>query len=209
MKMTIPESTIHRMPQYIKVLEYLDEGKVLFVTSRDFETHIDVNPSIIRKDLSYFGEFGVRGKGYSVTGLKQELEKIMGLTGHRTIIIGAGNIGKALTNYKGFDNIKLKINAVFDNDERKIGSMINTIPVLDIKTMKAYVESENIEFVIMAVPSSIADLVVDQLIDSDIKGIINFTSKFLSVPKRIKVISINIDTKIMEMFYFLKKSRMK
>jgi len=130
-----PETTVHRMPQYIKVLEYLHEEKVPFVTSKDFESYIDVNPSIIRKDLSYFGEFGVRGKGYSVDGLRIELETIMGMSGHKTVIIGAGNIGMALTHYKGFDEIKLEIQAVFDNDEGKVGSLVNSIPVLDIREL--------------------------------------------------------------------------
>ena len=202
----IPEATIQRLPGYIRILEFLEEHGYQTVTSKDLERYIEIHPAIIRKDLSCFGEFGVRGKGYNARELKNQLKQIMGIgeDPQETVVIGAGNIGRAIARYGGFHHLNLDIKAIFDINQNLIGTSINQILVYDMRELHNFIKKQNISFVMLCVPNQAASEVAVLISQCQIRGIINFTSEILIVPDTIKVININIDAKIMEMFYYLK-----
>lgn len=205
--MPVPLNTIKRLPYYLRVLENLEqEGKTAF-SSQDFESRMDINPAVLRKDFSYFGKLGVRGQGYSVEHVKRQMAKLLGISEGvwETVIIGAGNIAAALLRYENFKDINLKVAAAFDTDPQKIGKTISGVPILDSGELEKYLGAhEEIKFVILTVPGPSADEIVERLKETNIRGIINFTPRFLAVSKRIKVVNLNITAKILNMFYYLK-----
>jgi len=205
--MPVPLNTIKRLPYYLLVLGNLEqEGKTVF-NSQDFESRMDISPALLRKDLAYFGKMGVRGQGYSVKLVKRQVTKLLGISERvwETVIIGSGNIARALLRYENFKDINLKIIAVFDTDPQKIGKTISGVPILDSSELENYLNAhEEVKFVILTVPGLAADKVVSRLKDTVIRGIINFTPRFLQVNKRVKVINLNITAKFLNMFYYLK-----
>ncbi|MFN3329264.1 MAG: redox-sensing transcriptional repressor Rex, partial [Fervidobacterium pennivorans] len=130
----------------------------------------------VRKDLSYFGEFGKRGLGYDVRKLSEELAHIIGVNKEWNIaIIGAGNLGRALANYPGLFKHKFKVVAVFDNDREKVGKKIGGITISHMSELKKLVEELNIEIAVIAVPETAAQMVAQQIEEAGVKGIVNFS----------------------------------
>jgi redox-sensing transcriptional repressor len=207
----IPKNTIHRLPLYLSVLEQLAEesqNQEEFFHSVDLEKLLNIKNSVIRKDLSYFGEFGVKGKGYNIVRLKTALKEILDINViKKTVIIGCGNIGTALMKYPYFTKINLNIAAGFDVNPKIINRKINKTPVYHIDRLVDFLNKEKIQFVILAVPVQASKFILQDLITkTDIHGIINFTPIYLKVPKHIKVINSYISAKILEMYFYLKNT---
>src|SRR5437867_10724840 len=127
----IPEMTIRRLSVYTRCLQQLEEDGVKTVSSQELAERFNFNSAQVRKDLAYFGEFGVRGIGYQVTGLKTELQRILGLDLEWPVaLVGLGNLGSALFHYKGFSRRGFRIAVVFDDDPAKIGREIDGVPIV-------------------------------------------------------------------------------
>ncbi|MCX7653375.1 MAG: redox-sensing transcriptional repressor Rex [Fervidobacterium sp.] len=174
--MKIPKPTVKRLGLYYRcLLRFKDEG-VNFVSSQDIAHRLNIKPSQVRKDLSYFGEFGKRGLGYNVKKLVSEIAHIIGVNKEWNVaIIGAGNLGSALANYPGLVKHKFRVVAIFDNDNEKVGKKIGGITVSHINELKKITEELNIEIAVVAVPENSAQIVVEQIESVGIKGIVNFS----------------------------------
>src|SRR6184192_4482094 len=127
----IPEMTIHRLSVYTRCLLQLEEDGVKTISSQEMADRFNLNSAQVRKDLAYFGEFGVRGIGYYVAGLKAELQKILGLDREwAVVLVGFGNLGSALFRYRGFARQGFRISAIFDDDPGKAGKLADGVPIL-------------------------------------------------------------------------------
>jgi len=179
----ISESTIRRLSLYYRVLSILEKENYETVSSKELAKREKLTPAQVRKDLSFFGSFGTRGLGYPVSALKKEIADILGLSkGWNVALIGVGNIGSALVGYKEFQRQSFNIKVIFDNDQRKIGSNHKGIVVSDIKNLESDLKSNNIEIVVVAVPATVAQYIVDDVVKAGIKAILNFAPVNLKVP---------------------------
>ena len=168
---------------YYRVLSILEKENYETVSSKELAKREKLTPAQVRKDLSFFGSFGTRGLGYPVSELKKQIAEILGLNrGWNVALIGVGNIGSALVGYKEFQRQGFNIKLIFDNDQRKIGSNHKGIIVSDIKNLEKDLKDNSIEIVVVAVPATVAQYIVDDVIRAGIKGILNFASVNLKVP---------------------------
>ncbi|MFH2035398.1 MAG: redox-sensing transcriptional repressor Rex [Candidatus Zixiibacteriota bacterium] len=185
-KKKISESTIHRLSLYFRVLDLLERQGHQTVSSKELARKEKLTPAQVRKDLSFFGSFGTRGLGYPVGQLKMRIAEILGINKMwKVALIGVGNIGSALVGYKEFQRQGFDISLIFDNDQRKIGSNHKGIIVSDIKNLEKELRENDIQIVIIAVPSTVAQYLVDDIVKAGIKGILNFAPIHLKVPSDI------------------------
>ena len=179
----ISESTIHRLSHYYRALSLLEKEGYDTISSKELAKREKLTPAQVRKDLSFFGSFGTRGLGYPVPDLKREIAGILGINRVWKVgLAGIGNMGSALVSYKEFSRQGFKIVRLFDNDQRKIGSNHKGIIVSDIKNIRQEIKQEGIEMIIMAVPATVAQYIVDDIVDAGIKAILNFAPINLKVP---------------------------
>jgi redox-sensing transcriptional repressor len=179
----ISESTIHRLSMYYRTLSLLEKEKYETVSSKELAKREKLTPAQVRKDLSFFGSFGTRGLGYNVIELKGKIASILGINKNwKVALIGLGNIGSALVSYKEFVRQGFSIVKLFDNDQRKIGSNHKGIIVSDIKDLEKEINESNIEIVIIAVPATVAQYMVDDVVKAGVKAILNFAPINLRVP---------------------------
>jgi redox-sensing transcriptional repressor len=179
----VSESTIHRLSLYYRVLSLLEKENYETVSSRELAKREKLTPAQVRKDLSFFGSFGTRGLGYPVDELKSKIASILGIDRTwRVALIGVGNIGSALVSYKEFQKQGFQIVKLFDNDQRKIGSNHKGIIVSDVKNLVKELQETKIEMVIVAVPATVAQYIVDDVTRAGVKAILNFAPVNLKVP---------------------------
>ncbi len=184
----IPRATIQRLAVYLQVLEAMSSEETEVVSSEALARACDVNPSQIRKDLAYFGEFGVRGVGYYVSKLIQSIKVSLGTDRiWRTALIGVGNLGRSLLRYQGFPKRGFKIVAAFDCDPFKIGETISGLEVMCPRRMKANVKDMRIEIGIITTPTDRAQRAANYLVESDIRCILNFSATRIHVPDHVFV----------------------
>ncbi|MGI6224892.1 MAG: redox-sensing transcriptional repressor Rex [Peptococcales bacterium] len=189
----IPEATIIRLSVYSRYLTQLDNKGVTSISSGEIAEGVGGSPAQVRKDLAYFGEFGTRGVGYNVRDLNQHIVKILGLDKKwKVIIVGAGNLGSALTQYKGFKERGFEIVGIFDNDLNKVGLTLNGIPISPISKLKEIVKEQNVEIGIIAVPSPFAQDIADNMVESGIRAILNFAPVVISLPVEVELRNVDL-----------------
>ncbi|MCD6119751.1 redox-sensing transcriptional repressor Rex [bacterium] len=201
----IPYSTIVRLTQYLRVVEKLNDLGISGISSAELCEETRINSFLVRKDLSYFGEFGTRGVGYDIPSLRLELEKILGLTeAHRTVIVGAGNLGTALVHYDGFKEKGFKIVAVFDSDPSKIDKKIGDFVIESVFMLEEYLNTnKDVTIGIIAVPASGAQFIANLLIASGIKGILCFAPIQLMVPDDVVYSAVDLTTYLEIISYYI------
>lgn len=193
----IPEMTIRRLSIYTRCLQQLEEDGVKTISSQELAERFNLNSAQVRKDLAYFGEFGVRGIGYYVSGLKAELLKILGLDREWPVaLVGFGNLGSALFNYKGFGRQGFRISAIFDDDPAKMGRVLDGIPILPLRDLPREVKAKNLQIGIVAVPAEAAQVVADRLVASGIKAILNFAPVRLKVAKDVRLKNVDLSIEL-------------
>lgn len=200
----ISDSTIRRMSKYFRSLEQLIEKDVETVSSDTLAEMDGITSAQVRKDLSFFGTFGKRGFGYNVKALKKQIENILGL--YRTwnvAIVGAGNIGRALTEYAEFKKQGFVIRLIMDKDPKKIGSEVQGLTVRDFTDVNELIRDEQIDIAIIAVPADSAQGVADKLVNAGIKAILNFAPRSLKVPDGVLVKYENMAVEMESLSYFL------
>lgn len=199
----IPNETVRRLPVYLRSLLFLyDEGKEN-ISSKNLADYVGVNSWQIRKDFSYFGDFGVRGVGYDIAKLVREIKGILKLdVVQKAALVGAGNLGSAILSYPGFGVYGFDVTAAFDNNPEKIGKKIKDIKIMDIKELKKILKKLNIKLGIIAVPRHAAQETAEALVKAGVVGILNFSPCYIQVPKRIKVITIDIAVYLARMPYY-------
>lgn len=201
----ISELTTNRLSVYLRCLNELNAAGVETISSQALAEQFNLNSAQIRKDLAYFGEFGVRGVGYYVKELRDHIRQILGLTTeHRIAVIGAGNLGLALANYQGFNVNSFRIVALFDSDPEKAGSISRTgLPIYDIAQLPEIIKRESIDIMVIAVPASAAEDVFEQVMDAGIKAVLNFAPVLLNARPGVRVRSVDMSISLESLSYFL------
>lgn len=185
----IPEATIRRLSRYSRCLEEMDEKGERVVSSAQLASRCSVNAAQVRKDLAYFGEFGIRGVGYYVKDLLQDIKRILGLNKEwRMAVIGIGNLGSALLSYKDFLKQNYKIAAAFDINpleviERVSEKLGQPVEVIHVSRLKEVARDRKIEIGIITTPPSEAQGVANLLVEAGIRGILNFAPTQIKVPE--------------------------
>lgn len=200
----ISELTTNRLSVYLRCLNELSAKGIKTVSSDDLAKRFHLNSAQIRKDLAYFGEFGVRGVGYYVETLRQDLIKILGLDNeHRVCIVGSGRLGTALADYYEYSQTNFSVVALFDTDKSKIGQKIGNTKVYDIKKFAEVVEKEEIDVAVIAVPAQFAQSVLDLVTTAGIKAVMNFAPIPLKVEGDVKIKSVDLTISLESLSYFL------
>ncbi|HBC92552.1 MAG TPA: redox-sensing transcriptional repressor Rex [Pelotomaculum sp.] len=191
----VPEATINRLSVYSRFLERLDEKGIITVSSNEIAEGVGVSPPQVRKDLAYFGEFGTRGVGYNVQDLLRYTLKILGLNAPwPLLLVGAGNLGYALSTYRGFNSRGFSVVGVFDNDLNKIGRKVGDLDVYPPEKMPDIIKKHKVRIGIIAVPTKSAQDVADLMIKNGLDAILNFAPVSLNVPGH--VVYRNVDLSV-------------
>lgn len=209
----VPEATIRRLSMYARCLEQLEDKGEAVVSSAQLASDCGVNAAQVRKDLAYFGEFGIRGVGYYIKDLSDDIKGILGLNREwRMAIIGVGNLGTSLLLYKDFLKKNYKIVAAFDVDlsgvvgrvSEKIGKPVE---ILHPDRLKEVAKERKIDIAIIATPASEAQNVTDKIVAANIKGILNFTPAQIKVPRGYTVKNVYFTTILDNVAYLLQSKR--
>ncbi|MEJ2647646.1 MAG: redox-sensing transcriptional repressor Rex [Sedimentisphaerales bacterium] len=199
----IPDETIRRLPIYLRGLILAGEAGATSISSLNLADFIGVNPWQIRKDLSYFGELGIRGRGYNINKLVREVRSILKIAAVRkAALVGVGNLGSAILSFPGFDLYGFNIAAAFDINPKKIGKKRNHVKIEDVSKLWI-LKKKKINLAILAVPMEAAQDTTDKLVKAGVKGILNFSSCYLSVPKKVKVITTDIAMELARLPYYI------
>ncbi len=189
----ISPSTVGRLSIYLRVLGELDGPGADTVSSEELASRCGTTAAQVRKDLSFFGTFGKRGRGYSVEELMSALRSILGLERrYRVALVGAGRIGVALLGYRDFEEQGFHIEAVFDADPVKVGQQWGGATVRQASELEAALRAEGIDIVIIAVPAEVAQGVVDRVVAAGVRAILNFAPTKLQVPAGIALKNVNM-----------------
>lgn len=201
----VSELTTNRLSIYLRCLTQLESAGVETVSSQALAEQFNLNAAQIRKDLAYFGEFGVRGVGYYVKELKRHLRQILGLDRKlRVAVMGAGNLGLALADYPGFRREGFEIAALFDVAAGKIGDRSRSgVPIFDLRDLKRMARRERIDIAVIAVPAEAAQLVLDQVVAAGIRAVLNFSPGALRVPAGVKVKAVDLTVSLESLSFHL------
>jgi redox-sensing transcriptional repressor len=201
----VSELTTNRLSVYLRCLNALDDAGVRTISSQTLAEQFHLNAAQIRKDLAYFGEFGVRGVGYYVRDLKRHLRQILGLDRKlRVAIMGAGNLGLALADYPGFRQEGFEISALFDTLSSKVGQRSRGgVPIHDIHDLKRIVRRDGIRIAVIAVPAPSAQHVVNLVVSAGIKAVLNFSPGTLQAPPDVKLKSVDLTVSLESLSFFL------
>ena len=200
----VPEVVILRLPLYIRALSQMSEEGQTVISSKTLGNRLQITPAQIRKDLSYFGRFGKQGRGYKVDSLIEELTNILGLNKQwNSCIVGVGRLGKAIINYPGFVPEGFKIISAFDTDPSLIGKTVNEIQILPMDEIKSAVKQNDIKIAILAVPSTVAQNVITELLNTNIKAILNYAPIAPKVPETLVLRNIDPVLSLQSMTYYL------
>lgn len=195
--MKIPEATITRLSVYSRYLFQADRRGIITISSNEIAEGVGVSSAQVRKDLAYFGEFGTRGVGYNVKDLYHHLMKILGLNQvWPLVIVGAGNLGAALSMYGGFRERGFHVVGIFDDDPQKIGYKLNGIEVFPTSKLQEVVTAENAKIGVVAVPAVAAQDVANMLIETGLKAILNFAPTVLNVPADIELRNVDLSVNL-------------
>ncbi len=199
----ISKSVIKRLPVYLRILDQLIQRNVELISSKDLSSESGFTAEQIRKDLAYFGAFGTRGAGYNTAYLREKIIRIIGLDKIiDTIVIGAGNLGTALTRYNSAKNPYVNVINVFDRDPRLIGKKIDNITINSIEDLPSFIATHRIRVAIIAVPAGSAQEVADLIIDQGIKAILNFAPVKLNVPEGVQVHNADLTIELQSLIYY-------
>jgi len=198
----IPEKTITRLSIYLRCLEELEAQGIGSISSKHLAERFGLNSAQVRKDLAYFGQFGVRGLGYYIAELKQNLERILGLKQDWDVaLVGVGNLGSALIAYKGFQARGFRIGLAFDTDAAKVGGLIDGVTVLDVAQLVPTLRKKKVKIAVISVPAPVAQSMADLLVQAGVTAILNFAPAQLAVPAGVKVQNVDLSVLLKTLSY--------
>jgi len=198
----IPEKTVTRLSIYLRCLEELQTDGVEAISSKKLAERFGLNSAQVRKDLAYFGQFGVRGLGYYIRDLKHNLERILGLKRDWEVaLVGVGNLGSALAAYPRFPEQGFRITLAFERDPQRIGSRVGSLPVQDVLKMVPALRRRKIRIAIVATPAAAAQEVADLLVEGGVTSILNFAPAQLTVPEAVKVQNVDLSVLLKTLSY--------
>ena len=189
----IADSTVRRLSLYLRFLEESVQRGLVTISSDELARRGGTTSAQVRKDLSFFGSFGKRGLGYSVPELIESLREILGLRRDwQVIIVGAGKIGTALAQYRGFRQRGFRVVAVYDRDPKKIGTKWDALTVRDMEQIERDIANEQPDIVVLTTPAEEAQAVVDRLVKAGIRALLNFAPIQLQVPPDVTLKNVNM-----------------
>ncbi len=189
----IPQATVARLATYLRVLAMLADDGVAIVSSEELAVAAGVNSAKLRKDLSFLGPNGVRGVGYDVAKLRTRIEDVLGLSqGHRVVLVGAGNLGRALVGYGGFRRRGFTVVGMFDNHPEVIGRSVAGLVVRDVADLAADIEALKPTIAVLTVPDDAAQDVCDLLVASGVQSILSFAPCELTAPETVEVRRVDL-----------------
>jgi redox-sensing transcriptional repressor len=199
----IPEATVARLPLYLRSLVEMAEAKTTTISSERLAELAGVNAAKVRKDLSYLGSYGTRGVGYDVEFLLYQISRELGLTQDWPVaIVGLGNLGRALANYRGFMARGFRIVALVDADESKVGEPIGDLRVRHVDDLPAIAAAEGLAIGIIATPASVAQEVADRLVDAGVTSILNFAPAVLTVPPHVSLRKVDLSIELQILSFY-------
>ena len=203
----IAKATVRRLPLYHQMLQKLEDEGILEISSMELARMVGVKAEQVRKDLTAFGHFGIKGLGYEVIDLKNKIANIIGLQNNfRLAIIGVGSLGTALANYQKISELGFVIAALFDVDKNKIGKEINGVRIYDFAKFIPISHRKLIDIGVIAVPDEEAQKVADVLAEAEVRGIWNFTATKLEVPYFISVVNENFAVGLGALSFYLNQN---
>ena len=204
----IPEATVARLPLYLRSLVDMTERGMQTISSEGLAEAAGVNSAKVRKDLSYLGSYGTRGVGYDVEYLIYQISRELGLTQDwNCVIVGVGNLGRALANYRGFGERGFRVSALVDIDETKVGKPVDSMVIEDFADLERIVKEREISIGIVATTAGAAQDAADRLVSAGVKSILNFAPTVLQVPDDVSLrkVDLSIELQILS-FYEQRKS---
>lgn len=199
---SISEAVIKRLPRYYRYLGELDDEGVIRISSRQLSELMHVTASQIRQDLNHFGGFGQQGYGYNVKNLYDEIGKILGLDkNHKLVVIGAGHLGQALSNYVNFERRGFHIRGIFDKDPKLVGMKIRDVVVSPMEELEDFIGNNDIDIAVLTIPKTSAVDVAQTLVRCNIKAIWNFAHVDLPVPDSVIVENVHLSESLMRLSY--------
>ena len=200
----IPEMTVRRLSIYSRCLAQLDEDGVKTISSQELAERFYLNSVQVRKDLAYFGEFGIRGIGYYVANLRAELSRLLGLDREwRVALVGFGNLGSALFHYRGFARQGFRIAAIVDDDPAKAGRPVDGLEILPLAELPRVVKQQGIQIGVIAVPGESAQAVADRLVAAGVRAVLNFAPARLKVPKDVRLQNVDLSIELENLSFHL------
>lgn len=199
----IPQPVIPRISLYYRVIL---ESRKKFLSSEEISRVTQFSSAQVRRDLAYFGQFGVPGKGYNTRLLKDAIARILGMDRKWNVaLVGVGNLGRALLSYKGFSRQGFKICCAFDNDKQRIGKKFNSIEVKDVKELNKVIRQKAVRIAILAVPKEVAQHLAERLVDSGIRAILNFAPLRPDLSKSVAILNIDLSIELERLAHYLSR----
>ena len=206
-KRPVPKVTVQRLPVYLRCLESLAAGQTQ-ISSEELATMAGVNPAKVRKDLSYLGSFGVRGVGYDAEHLRFQIKVELGLEEDwHVVIVGVGNLGRALANYGGFAERGFRIVGLFDADPAKIGTTVDGLIVEPLDQLDRKVKAENALIGVVTTPAEAAQEVAEALARAGVQSILNFAPTVIKPPDGVDVRRVDLSTELQVLSFYLHRRR--
>jgi redox-sensing transcriptional repressor len=201
----IPPAVVRRLALYSRALSDLELENHEKVSSSDLADLLGINSAQVRKDLAYFGQFGVPGFGYYVKDLRENLRRILRIDQDlKVVLVGVGNLGSALVSYGGFNRSGFRMTMAFDADRRKVGSTRGDLPIHHIDELEEKVQAVGADIAVLAVPADACQAVAERLVAAGIRGILNFVPRRLSVPDHVKVHYVDLSIEMETLSYYLR-----
>jgi redox-sensing transcriptional repressor len=201
----VPDIVISRLPWYLQTLNQMAKEGLHTVSSKMLAERLGTTAAQIRKDLSYFGGFGKQGTGYSIYYLIEQLQMILNLDQvWQVAVVGAGDLGRALTHYQGFASRGIEIVKLFDVDPKVIGTTVGTVTVQDVKYLEQEIREMGIKIAILTVPAQVAQETADCLVKAGIEAILNYAPITLMLPESVRVQHIDPVLHLQRMMYYLR-----
>ncbi len=204
MRDRVPRAVVGRLPGYYRYLCNLEKMGLVRISSQQLGERMGLTASQIRQDINCFGGFGQQGYGYNVAELRRRIGEILGL-GHKyhTIVIGAGNIGQAVANYRAFRDMGFEVMALFDMREEVLGETRSALPILSTDHIENYLQDNHVDIGVIAVPENAAQPMCDRLVKGGVNAIWNFAPVDLDVPDNVTLKSVHLADALLELSYYM------
>ncbi|MET3289470.1 redox-sensing transcriptional repressor Rex [Brevibacillus fluminis] len=204
----ISEAVVKRLPIYLRYLLHMQQMQIHTVSSQHIGKVLDLNPAQIRKDLASFGEFGKKGIGYDVDYLVEKIRHILKLDREiAVVLVGAGHLGHAISNYNAYLKDNMRIAAIFDADPAKLGTQIAGIAIQPLEELSETIATRNIRLAIITVPAPAAQKVADQLIAAGIEGILNFAPISIRTDRDVKIYNADVTSSLQSLAFYLNEKK--
>jgi len=203
----IPAVTVSRLPVYLQALHAAAQRNIATVSSNDLANAAGVNSAKVRKDLSYLGSHGTRGIGYAVDELTREIALVLGLVTERAVvIIGAGNLGRALASYDGFTRRGFVLTAIVDSDPAVIGTHVGDLRVEPFTLLAQIVRDRSVEIAVIAVPAHVAQDVAQAACDAGVTALLNFAPTHVTVDPSVSIRTVDFSSELQILSFYAQRA---